>query len=268
MPTEHDDLVQPFWLALRENNSYGFSDLVNLIQFYHVILSKEFMEIDMPVFPRKEKDIAALANAIWYGIERHWDDFPRIKFIPYFIALRDYKSVRRSCDRAHAESRKATAAKQKALKNLIVVMKKCLKLSEVDTIENPTKLGLIGWGPPAEAHRLRPPAPPRDLTVCRKCGDSILLAWNRVKKGREGPVRNIIVQSRCTSATCRPDEWQTIALSYTNSTTLTTPPIGTTTDYRVIASNTAGKSLPSNTTTLTEEKRRVGRRAKPAFTMS
>ena len=202
----------------------------------------------MATFPRREADIARLADAFFDGIARHQQDFPSIHFIPLFIANRDYKAARRSLLRIRADARQASKAKRQSRQHLVAVMKRCLVLSELDTAGDPVKLGFIGWGPPAAPRGMTAPNAPRNLSARRTSQGDIMLQWTGPSKTGNNPVRNYLVQQRLTGQDKSPGPWELCTVSCVPGVTVKpNSPSGSTMEYRVIAANLAGQSAASNT---------------------
>ena len=124
-------------------------------------------------------------------------------------------------------------------------MKNDLKLSEVDTVDDPTKLAEIGWGPRQAPQPTEAPGQPNNLHPVAEGQGMLWLAWDRPASG--GPVRNYIVERREQPAGGGEfDDWAIAGTSLNNEINLTEQPRGIQMEYRVTASNTAGESNPSN----------------------
>ena len=107
----------------------------------------------MPTFPKKETDVAVLAEQMIAGFTDYPADFPSIDPLVQLpaleAALADYKADKQIQENAKSQTVIATATKETKLESLVEVMKNDIKLSEVDTAANPEKLTEIGWGPKA-----------------------------------------------------------------------------------------------------------------------
>ena len=125
-------------------------------------------------------------------------------------------------------------------------MKNDLKLSEVDTTADPTKLTQIGWGPKSEPSPTIPPNMPVNLTPVSEGAGTVTLKWDKPSNGSTGGyVRNYLIQRRDKdSGVFGP--WSLLDTIYHEIAELSGQPQGTQMEYRVKASNTAGESNPSN----------------------
>ena len=157
------------------------------------------------------------------------------------IAIQGYTAQRLALGRL----RLATAAKDKALQNLIDVMKRSLKRSEADVSDQPEKLAWIGWGPPAPPTPIVAPGAPCDLKpVYDGVPGEVTLEWKRPADG--GPVRNYVVQRRDQNECDVFGPWRNAGLAYDTRVDLTHQPRGVRMEYQIMAATAAGESAPSN----------------------
>jgi len=73
-----------------------------------------------------------------------WGDEGKGKIVDLLAALADFKSTKQAHDNARSQSALATETKDANLTTLVAVIKNDLKLAEVDTVGDPTKLTEIG----------------------------------------------------------------------------------------------------------------------------
>ena len=125
-------------------------------------------------FPYSEAEVVALAEAMISGYAAHAVDFPSVDPLPLGTSLTDYKTARDAQEDASAQAQLATGAKNGKLSELVETMKSDLKLSEVDTTADPTKLTQIGWGPKSEPSPTVPPNMPVNLTLPAKITGSVI----------------------------------------------------------------------------------------------
>ncbi|MHC4692064.1 MAG: fibronectin type III domain-containing protein [Planctomycetota bacterium] len=204
----------------------------------------------MPVFPRKEPDIVALAEAMIAGYTAHPTDFPSIDPLTDLPALQtaltNYQTDKQSQVDARAQAKIATQTKSTKLNDLIALMSNDLKLSEVDTAADPTKLTQIGWGPRQDPQPVSPPGQPTNLHPVAEGQGLLWLAWDRAESG--GPLRNYVVQRRQQPAGGGEfDDWAIVGTALNNEISLDSQPRGIQMEYRVMAVNNGGESMPSNT---------------------
>ena len=197
-------------------------------------------------FPFSEPEVVVLAEAMIAGYTAHALDFPNVDPAPLDSTLVDYKAARNSQEDARAQAQIATEAKNARLTELVETMKNDLKLSEVDTTDDPTKLTQIGWGPKADPTPVIPPNQPTNLVPATEGTDTLTLKWDKPSNGTTGgPVRNYIVQRR-DKVEGAFGSWGLIDTLYHEIAELAEQPQGVQMEYRVTASNTAGDSNPSN----------------------
>jgi hypothetical protein len=207
----------------------------------------------MSSFPRNELEIVALAEQMIAGYTTHPADFPSIEpaveLTALQAALTNLQNLKQNQENAISQAQIATATKGAALVELVRAMKSDLKLSEVDTVTNPEKLTEIGWGPKSPAVPITAPNTPNNLTAVFGEGNgTISLEWDKSLSDPNKPVMNYIVERREQLAPKGAfTEWRTADTVYYPKTQLTGQPTMTKMEYRVFASNPAGRSLPSNT---------------------
>ncbi len=205
----------------------------------------------MPVFPKKEADIVALAETMVAGFTTYAADFPSVTVADLSTALTNYKSQRQSQENAKSQSQIATVTKEEKLDVLVELMKNDLKLSEVDTTDDPAKLTEIGWAPKADPQPILAPGSPTELDPVAEGTGIIWLRWKKPVSDIGGPVRNYIVERRQQGADGQFGPWTLASTTYNCEFHLTDQPMAVRLEYRVKASNAAGESMPSNTVSVT-----------------
>lgn len=200
----------------------------------------------MPIFPTKENEIYALSARMLNGFQEHPVDFPSAKRWFLLLARLRYHTERRARVSTVSSLRLATKDKNEKLRQLKSVMKECLKKSQVDCYDDPKKLALIGWAATNGARSLEPPNCPRNLRTTGQANGTVKLSWDKPENGSTGGyVRNYLIQRRQRGPngfTC----WKLIETAYSPQIKLSKQPQAVTLEYRVLCSNKAGKSLPSN----------------------
>jgi hypothetical protein len=198
----------------------------------------------MPKFPKAEPDIVALAQTMVAGYTAHAADFPSVVLADLQTALTDYQTNKDSQADAQAQAKIATETKTVKLVDLVDMMKNDLKLSEVDVGDDPEKLALIGWGPKAPPQPTVAPGQPQNLRPIAEGQGTVWLKWEKPATG--GQVRNYILQRRDQNGSAEFGAWTLIESTYNVEINLGGQPRGVQMEYRVIAANAAGESLPSN----------------------
>ena len=117
----------------------------------------------MANFPKSENDVVGLAEAMVDGYTEYGEDFPGVAVLTLETALTEFKAARAAQESARGQARIATTAKNDKFAALVELMKNDLKVSEVDTADDPDKLSLIGWGTKSPG---TPIAPPTARPIC------------------------------------------------------------------------------------------------------
>jgi len=206
----------------------------------------------MPEFPTTEPQIMTLVYQMINGFTLHQADFPHVPAILRIRLTNTYRSymfTRKTLLIAYSNLRIATKTKNERLGELKNIMKRSLQKAGVDVANNPEKLKLIGWGPPkSDSQPQQIPGQLIDLAVIDKQNGTVTLIWKKPADG--GTVYNYIIERRSLD-TSRSDNWTLATISYGCRITLANQPKGIKLEYRAIASNLTGQSLPSNTVTIT-----------------
>ena len=201
----------------------------------------------MPTFPRREPDAVALADAMIAGFQQNPSVFPHAD-VPGLQALRTaYQTAKNAQLDAEAKAVLVTEGKDQALTTLEDLMKNQLRQSEVDTSDDPAKLALIGWGPKAPAQPSNPPGQPRNLDPVVQGPGILFLDWKAPAPGPGGRVRTYLVERREQISGGAFNEWHQVGVALDSELTLTDQPRAVQLEYRIIAVNNGGNSVPSNT---------------------
>ena len=197
----------------------------------------------MPRFPKKEAEIAALAERLWRGL---WTNLPVYPKPPvHFILLRVksliYKNRRDGFLAKKAAAEQATADKDQALEELIEAMKADILYAENTVNFDDDKLKLIGWAGRKTATPLAPPSQVRLLEALKQGKGWLFLDWKAPTEG--GKPRAYKVQRRLRDG----GNWQDVATAIVTEATLVEQPQKQELEYRIIAVNKAGEGEPSNT---------------------
>ncbi|MCK4752152.1 MAG: fibronectin type III domain-containing protein [Planctomycetes bacterium] len=204
----------------------------------------------MPQFPRTEAEVVALVEQMIAGYTAHPGDFPSIDPLVQLVALQtalnEYQTDKNTQEDTHAQAKLATVTKDTKLDGLVETMKNDLKLSEVDTVDDPEKLAQIGWGPKSAPQPIESPGQPENFRPTVEGSGDIWLAWSKPASG--GQVRNYILQKRQQPAGGGEfGAWEVVGSALDTEIHLTEQSRGLQLEYRVIAANIAGESMPSNT---------------------
>ncbi len=199
-------------------------------------------------FPTRQSDIAQVAQIMVKGYYNHSEDFPSVSRKKLFLKLRDLKNAVKNQIDKRAVLSEATKNKNEKLDILVKMMKNLIQKSLVDTKSKPAKMSLIGWGPRANPHPKSVPGPPKDL-IAEKRDNRLYLFWK--KSSSDIIVKCYIIERRIQSKVTRIFwPWYIVGTSIDTCIELEKQLKRVKLEYRVIAVNTAGKSMPSNTITL------------------
>jgi len=201
-------------------------------------------------FPFTEPEVVALADAMIAGLTAHALDFPSVSPAGLTTMLNNYRVAKLTQDDARVQALIATDDKNNRLGALTTTMKNDLKLAEVDTSSDPEKLAQIGWGPKADPTPIIPPNQPTNLTPLAEGTGTLTLKWDKPSNGSTGgAVRNYLIQRRDKN-NGEFGSWTLIDTRYETELQLAAQPQGISMEYRVIASNAAGESNPTNVATV------------------
>ena len=203
----------------------------------------------MAQFPKQEMDILALANAMISEYQTNPGDFPHADVPALQTATDDFRNglLVTVCFRAMAKIK--TEEKDAALEALVANMTVQLQQSEVDTANDPGKLELIGCGPKAPAQPSNPPNQPRAVEAIMQGPGTVYLDWKTpIIGGKGGPVRAYVIYRREQAQGGGAfGNWEQAGMALETQALLTNQSQRRQIEYRIIAVNSAGISVPSNT---------------------
>ncbi|HUX65526.1 MAG TPA: fibronectin type III domain-containing protein [archaeon] len=200
----------------------------------------------MAQFPKREDEILALINKMIAGYGTYPAEFPNADPAGLTVVREEYKSKKLAQVCKEAWAHLATDAKNIALDALTVRMQAELEQSEVDTSGDAKELELIGWSDKQTPAPSAPPGQPRTLEITSEGeGGTIDLDWKAPGPGPFGPPRTYVILRRMQSPTGF-TPWQDTTISIATRASLSNQPLRTQLEYRVVAMNTAGTSVPSN----------------------
>ncbi len=199
----------------------------------------------MRKFPRREADVAALAQLIVAGLKKNADDFASPPLSPAELQalLDDYRKKHNAAVSAQAAAGLAFDAKDKALKELTEGMKVELHYAEYAVKHDEEKLLSLGWSKRRKPRSMTAPGQTLPLEVKREGPGWICLDWKKPIDG--GKVSTYQIQVRHE----KKGKWRNVELCFETMTVLAEQVRGIDLEYRVFALNKAGKGLPSNVVT-------------------
>ncbi len=201
----------------------------------------------MPRFPKKEAQIAALAEQLWRGLLDNNAIFSQPPVHPILIRIRKliYQSRHGNFLAAQAAAEQATTNKTEALEELIEALKADIRYAENTVNFDDDKLKLIGWAGKKTPAALLPPGQVRMLEAPKQGNGWVFLDWKAPADG--GKPKAYKVQRRVVGIEPVSDRWEDIATAILSEITLVDQAKAVELEYRVIAVNKAGEGQASNT---------------------
>lgn len=196
----------------------------------------------MATFPRVASQITALAQNITAGLAASAADFPTppVPAADLEALLRAFQTFGDEQVAASAAAEQATVRKAAALKELVTAMKADLRYAEDAVNRNDAKLTALGWGANRPPTALEPPDQPYALEAPQQGAGWVLLDWKKAAEG--GPVAAYRIERRPGAE----GDWTLVAMALEPQATLQNQERGQEWEYRIIATNRAGDSAPSN----------------------
>jgi hypothetical protein len=204
----------------------------------------------MAVFPQTASGVNDLAMTMINGLDQHAELFPSVTLAIQTSldqSLSGFQAAANAQMTAKAAAKTATIAKDDAQGSLEEEMLKVLKLAEYDCAGNPANLDYIGWGPRKEPSPLSPPAQPRELQAIKEGPGVLTLTWLKPVGG--GAISSYRIERSEMTGGGMPGAWVILTNCYGINITLSDQPRMIELQYRVIATNAAGDSMPSNIAT-------------------
>ncbi len=202
----------------------------------------------MTNYPTKEDEIVGLAIRVAAGLEENPDLFPNPP-----VSVKDLKQITDDFEKqsdvsmaAHAAAKTERELKDDKLLTLLEGIKKVIRYAENAVDFDDASLKKIGWHGRKKPAQIKPPGACSNLRISKRGeGGNVTFVCNKLTDGGKPGVFTL---ERRES----PDgPWSIAATSFTNEVVVKHQPRGVKLDYRITASNTAGKGAPSNTVTVT-----------------
>ena len=200
----------------------------------------------MALFPKREAEILALAEAMKTGLKDNAALFPSppVSWIVLNLKKNLYYTKRDTALAAAATAETAVSVKSEALEALTDAMKADLRYAENTVDFDDDKLKLIGWSAKKAATILTPPGQPRLAEAPRQGEGWVFLDWKPPASG--GRPAAYTIERRILGSEVVGDHWESTATAIETELTLVDQPRGSELEYRIIAVNKAGESPPSN----------------------
>jgi len=197
----------------------------------------------MPIFPRREAEILALAQSLIAGLTANAADFPAppVAVLDLQAVLTSAQTLVDDATAARATSEEATALKAAGLEELIDSMRADLRYAEDAVSYDDAKLTALGWGGKKARTPIDPPGQPRALEAPQQGEGWVFLDWKPPLEG--GPVSSYRLEVRERPA----GDWAIVGMAVESEITLSGQERAKDLEYRVIAVNKGGDSVPSNT---------------------
>ncbi len=195
--------------------------------------------------PRTQPDSVALANNMIAGFTEHPDTFPLADTPQLQASLDSFYQARESFTNAKSIYKQAGQKQRRAFEELKDVIANQIKVAQVDTSDNPVKLGFIGYGPRRKKSSMSKPAQPHLLDAKPVAAGVVKLQWKKDLSPACGPVGSFNIESRIMN-NGDTTNWSIAGLSFDCDAVLKDQPQGKRLEYRVTAANHSGRSMPSN----------------------
>jgi len=197
----------------------------------------------MPRFPKKEADIAALAERLYAGLTGNVSIYPRPPVRVLFLRWKTlkYLSFRDTAMAKQAFAQAATATKDEVLADLGDAMKADIRYAKNTVDFDDEKLKLIGWAGRKAATPLAIPGQARLLEAPRQGEGWVFLDWKAPTDGGNPSAYKVMRRERPAGL------WEDAATVVITEATLVEQPRGKELEYRIIAVNKSGDGEPSNT---------------------
>ena len=194
-------------------------------------------------FPKREPEIARLAQDLITGLRTHTEAFPSSPVSAEQLeeALAKYNSSRDTAIVLHAQATQGTTAKDEDLVAVVDLMKTAIRHAENLAAGDDGKLQLVGWGGRRSRSSNEAPGQVGNLRVLREGKDWILLDWDEPVAG--GSVSAYQVQRRRRDGD---GAWSNAGMAVESEIMLTGQESGVEFEYQVAARNKAGEGPPSN----------------------
>ena len=197
----------------------------------------------MPRFPKKEADIAALAEWLWRGLFGNRPVYPQPPVHPISLRFKAiiYSRYRENLIAKQAVAEAATTVKNEALEDLTEAMKADIRYAENTVNFDDNKLNLIGWSGRKSRRPLTPPGQARLLEALRQGEGWVFLDWKKPADGGRPAAYKVMRRERPAGP------WEDVATAVITEATLVDQPRSAELEYRIVAVNKAGDGEPSNT---------------------
>ena len=197
----------------------------------------------MARFPSREAEIKVLAQNMCTGLTANIIDFPSPPVSPVDLqALLDSLiTLNDEAVTAQAAAEQAVETKNAGLEELVTAMRTDLRYAEDAVGYNDARLSELGWGAKASPHALQLPGQPRTLEAPLQGDNWVFLDWKMPSDGGKVAAYKIERRERPTG------NWSLESMAIESEATLNNQERGKEWEYRIIATNKTGESIPSNT---------------------
>jgi len=194
-------------------------------------------------FPKREPEIARLAQDLITGLRTHTEAFPNppVSADQLEEALAQYNRSRDAAIVLHAQATQGTTAKDEDLVAVVDLMKTTIRHAENLATGDDGKLQLLGWGGRRGRTPNDSPGQVGNLRVLREGKDWILLDWDEPANG--GTISAYQLQRRRRDGD---GAWTNVGMAVESEILLTGQESGVEFEYQVTARNKAGEGPPSN----------------------
>jgi hypothetical protein len=205
--------------------------------------------VKMSRLPRTQPNSIALTESMIYGFTKYPDVFKSADIEILQQSLDSFYQAQKSYNDAEAMYKQAGKKQKNAFERLKSAIANQVKTAQVDTADEPVKIGLIGFGTRKKKSPVNLPASPIFTEITPLAEGIVKLLWKKQFKSTYGPTLNFTIESRrCQDGKFY--DWQRVGSSFDCQAILKNQQKGTKLEYRIIAANRSGESYPSNTLTI------------------
>lgn len=197
----------------------------------------------MPRFPESLPEIMALASEVAGGMEQNPADYPAPPVTPAELKQNraDIFEVESEIVALRASLTAARTRKRELVKNIKRNTTSNLRYAEALHRKQPAKLLEINWRVRAAPKKLEKPEQAMNLKIVFEENGGLKLAWKKPVGGGKVAAYQIM-RRNITENT----DYQLAGASVNRFVELTDQPQGVKLEYRIIAINRTGESVPSN----------------------
>ena len=150
----------------------------------------------MAQLPRTQPDATQLTRYMIEGFTQHPETFPSANVPELEAALDSFMTAAASYQSAMAAAKQAGQRQKRAFAALQSEISQQIKVAEIDTANQPVKLGLIGYGERRKPTAVDRPGPVVLGAPALIGQDNVQLTWTKQFRTGCGPAMTFLVERR------------------------------------------------------------------------